>query len=136
VLFAELIPCGSEVEWFGMQAILSCGTVSGASPFWTQRGTKHASVTDEEPFSTYQVWANYVASGPLQNATHQLRFPLVISLIFLTISVLVEVCRRTLKVFATDSQRWKIVNDGTPEGVTRSATPALDTTEGLTIATK
>ena len=29
VLFSELIPKGSEVEWFGLQLILSCATVRG-----------------------------------------------------------------------------------------------------------
>ncbi|KIX01250.1 uncharacterized protein Z518_08975 [Rhinocladiella mackenziei CBS 650.93] len=53
VLFSELIPKGSEVEWFGLQLILSCATV----------------------------WINYVASGPLQSATHPLRFPLVLGLV-------------------------------------------------------
>jgi MFS-type transporter involved in bile tolerance (Atg22 family) len=27
VLFSELVPKGSEIEWFGLQVVLSCATV-------------------------------------------------------------------------------------------------------------
>jgi hypothetical protein len=28
VLYSEFIPKGSEIEWFGLQVVLSCATVS------------------------------------------------------------------------------------------------------------
>lgn len=125
VLFSELIPPGSEVEWFGLQIILSCGTVSGHSfdsqgpsgnilgLSWNTRSAfgktlnvrKTVWLTLEIHFA--QVWINYVASGPLQNATHQLRFPLVISLIFLILPVVLEVCRGSFKTFEVDRKRWQ-----------------------------
>ncbi|CZS99427.1 uncharacterized protein RAG0_07746 [Rhynchosporium agropyri] len=46
VLFSEMVPKGSEVEWCGLQVILSCATA----------------------------WVSYVTNVPLQNATHELRF--------------------------------------------------------------
>ncbi|EHA56433.1 hypothetical protein MGG_16083 [Pyricularia oryzae 70-15] len=47
VQYSELVLKGSEVEWFGLQVVLSCATA----------------------------WVNYVANAPLQNATRQLRSP-------------------------------------------------------------
>ncbi|ETN36788.1 uncharacterized protein HMPREF1541_09066 [Cyphellophora europaea CBS 101466] len=85
VLFSEMIPVGSEIRWFGMQLVLSCATV----------------------------WVNYVASGPLQNVTHQLRFPLVISLIFLVFALSVESCRVTLPTFQADLRKWHDLDHGT-----------------------
>ncbi|KAK5714973.1 hypothetical protein LTR15_010389 [Elasticomyces elasticus] len=79
VLFSELIPVGSEVRWLTLQVVLSCGTV----------------------------WVNYVASAPLQNATHELRFPLIISLVFLCFPVVMELARCNLRVFREDKEKWE-----------------------------
>lgn len=54
-----------------------------------------------------QVWVNYVASAPLQNVTHQLRFPLVISLMFLAVALGTELCRARLSVFKADRCKWR-----------------------------
>ena len=72
------MPEGEEVMWFGMQVIVSCATT----------------------------WVSYVATGPLQNSTHNLRFPLIICLIFLTTPVVLEGCRASLSVFKRDKLRW------------------------------
>jgi MFS-type transporter involved in bile tolerance (Atg22 family) len=82
VLLSEMIPIGSEIRWFGMQLVLSCGTV----------------------------WVNYVASAPLQNATHQLRFPLILSLVFLVVAVVLEVARVSLGVFTRDAEKWRRID--------------------------
>jgi hypothetical protein len=79
VLLSEMIPIGSEIRWFGMQLVLSCGTV----------------------------WVNYVASAPLQNATHQLRFPLILSLVFLVVALVLEIARVSLGVFKRDAEKWR-----------------------------
>ncbi|PVH89376.1 hypothetical protein DL98DRAFT_647904 [Cadophora sp. DSE1049] len=79
VLFSEMVPKGSEVEWFGLQVILSCATA----------------------------WVSYVANAPLQNATHELRFPLVLCLIMLVVPVVLEICRCTMGIFERDKIRWK-----------------------------
>lgn len=77
LLFAELIPEGEEIMWFGLQVILSCATT----------------------------WVNYVATGPLQSATHNLRFPLVLCLVFLLVPVVLEGLRGTLGVFKRERAR-------------------------------
>ncbi|KAG9239914.1 hypothetical protein BJ878DRAFT_431369, partial [Calycina marina] len=82
VLYAEMIPKGSEIEYFGMQAVLSCATA----------------------------WISYVANAPIQEATHQLRFPLVVCLIFLAIPVLLETFRCTAGYLARDKAKWEEVN--------------------------
>lgn len=84
-----MIPVGSEIRWFGMQLVLSCATV----------------------------WVNYVASAPLQNATHQLRFPLILSLVFLAVAFGLEVCRVRMGVFRRDMEKWKAVDAVGAEGV-------------------
>jgi hypothetical protein len=53
-----------------------------------------------------QVWVNYIASAPLQNAAHQLRFPLVISLIFMVAAFVLEVLRFTMPFFKNDQEKW------------------------------
>jgi hypothetical protein len=53
-----------------------------------------------------QVWINYVASAPLQNATHQLRSPLVLSLVFTIIAFVLECVRVTVPLFKHDQERW------------------------------
>jgi hypothetical protein len=58
-----------------------------------------------------QAWVSYVTNAPLQNTTHQLRFPLVLCLIFLVIPVVIEVLRTTLKVFKKDMLRWQDKSD-------------------------
>jgi hypothetical protein len=82
VLLSEMIPVGSEIRWFSIQLVLSCGTV----------------------------WVNYVASAPLQNSTHQLRFPLILSLVFLVVALTLEVSRVTLGVFARDAEKWRVLD--------------------------
>jgi MFS-type transporter involved in bile tolerance (Atg22 family) len=82
VLLSEMIPIGSEIRWFGMQLVLSCATV----------------------------WVNYVASAPLQNATHQLRFPLILSVVFLAVAVVLEVARVSLGVFTRDAEKWRRID--------------------------
>jgi len=57
-------------------------------------------------FSPFQVWINYIASAPLQNATHQLRFPLILSLIFMVIAFVLESCRCTMPFFKHDQEKW------------------------------
>ncbi|CZS88014.1 uncharacterized protein RCO7_00983 [Rhynchosporium graminicola] len=84
VLFSEMVAKGSEVEWCGLQVILSCATA----------------------------WVSYVANAPLQNATHELRFPLVLCLIMLVVPVVLEICRSNMSVFAKDKQRWKDYDEG------------------------
>ncbi|KAJ9606976.1 hypothetical protein H2200_008987 [Cladophialophora chaetospira] len=79
LLYSDLVPKGEEVMWFGMQVIVSCATT----------------------------WVSYVATGPLQNATHNLRFPLIICLIFLMVPVVLEWCRASLGVFERDRLHWK-----------------------------
>ncbi|KAK5169792.1 uncharacterized protein LTR77_005770 [Saxophila tyrrhenica] len=79
-------PPGAEIRWLTLQVVLSCGTV----------------------------WLNYVASAPLQNATHELRFPLVLSAVLLCFPVAMEVARGNLAVFRRDREEWAAV-DG--EGV-------------------
>lgn len=59
-----------------------------------------------------QAWVSYVTNAPLQNTTHQLRFPLVLCLIFLVMPVVIEVLRRTLKVFEKDMLHWQDNADG------------------------
>ena len=54
-----------------------------------------------------QVWVNYVASAPLQNATHQLRFPMVVSLLFLLVAFAIEVARVSLPAFKADARKWR-----------------------------
>ncbi|KAK0104120.1 hypothetical protein ONS96_005216 [Cadophora gregata f. sp. sojae] len=88
VLFSEMVPKGSEVECFGLQVILSCATA----------------------------WVSYVANAPLQNATHELRFPLVLCLIMLVVPVALEVSRCTLDVFVRDKTRWKEYDEGQTAG--------------------
>ncbi|KAK4902931.1 hypothetical protein LTR27_000870 [Elasticomyces elasticus] len=96
VLFSELIPVGSEVRWLTLQVVLSCGTVrSILKPPLMIR------------LIIGQVWVNYVASAPLQNATHELRFPLIISLVFLCFPVVMELARCNLRVFREDKEKWE-----------------------------
>ena len=64
--------------WFGLQVILSCATT----------------------------WVNYVATGPLQNATHELRFPLVLCLILFIAPLVLECMRATMSLFKKDRARW------------------------------
>lgn len=78
LLFSELVPKGEEIMWFGLQVILSCTTT----------------------------WVNYVATGPLQNVTHELRFPLVLCLVFLLMPLVLECMRATMAVFKKDKARW------------------------------
>ena len=49
---------------------------------------------------------NYVASAPLQNATHQLRFPLVLSLIFMVVAFVIELARVYMSHFQNDQKKW------------------------------
>lgn len=79
VIYSEFMPKGSEVEWFGLQVVLSCATA----------------------------WISYIASAPLQNATNQLRFPLIICLVFLLLPVGLEIYRITGKTFRRDKLFWK-----------------------------
>lgn len=58
-----------------------------------------------------QVWVNYVASSPLQNTMHQLRFPLIISLVFLIIALALELCRVTLSMFKVDRRKWRDIDE-------------------------
>ncbi|KAF7311958.1 Autophagy-related protein [Mycena indigotica] len=71
ILYAEFIPAGEEVMWYGLQIVVSCATT----------------------------WVTYVATGPLQNATHDLRFPVVLCLVFLAFPVALEVVRVTVPRF-------------------------------------
>ena len=91
------MPPRNEVRWFGLQYVLSCGTVSIAMRL------PHYCLTDT---SVNQVWVNYIASAPLQNATHQLRFPLILSLIFMVIAFIIELCRFLLPYFRRDQEKW------------------------------
>jgi hypothetical protein len=53
-----------------------------------------------------QVWVNYVASAPLQNATNNLRYPLVLSTIFATFAVMLELVRNFHPYFSRDRKKW------------------------------
>jgi hypothetical protein len=53
-----------------------------------------------------QIWINYVASAPLQNATHNLRFPLVLSLIFMVVAFVIEMARVFMPYFQNDQKKW------------------------------
>ncbi len=106
VMFSEMIPVGNEVRWFGLQLTVSCGTVSTIR---ARRIMNH-----DDAFE--QIWVNYVASGPLQNATHELRFPLLLALLFLLVSVGMEICRSTLPVFKNDRRKWEAVENFTSQG--------------------
>ena len=64
--------------WFGLQVILSCATT----------------------------WVNYVATGPLQGSTHELRFPLVLCLVFFTIPLILECLRATIGLFKKERAEW------------------------------
>ena len=64
--------------WFGLQMILNCGTT----------------------------WINYVATGRLQNATHELRFPLALCLVFFIVPLVLECMRATMSLFKKDRARW------------------------------
>ena len=79
LLYAELIPPGEEVMWFGMQVVLSCATA----------------------------WVSYVVTGPLQNATHNLRFPLILCLIFLIIPPIIEYVYLNSGIFRKDKEQSK-----------------------------
>lgn len=79
ILFSELIPKGNEIRWFGLQLVLSCATC----------------------------WVSYVANAPLQNATHQLRFPLVLCLAIFVLPVLLEMVRVSVKAIRQDKVRWQ-----------------------------
>lgn len=74
-----MIPKGSEIRWFGLQLVLSRATC----------------------------WVSYVANAPLQNATHRLRFPLVLCLVIFILPVVLEVMRITMKVMKQDKVRWQ-----------------------------
>ena len=68
--------------WYGLQVVLSCATT----------------------------WITYVATGPLQNAKHDLRFPLILCLIFYGVALALEGVRfwmtgmRTLHTDVESSQ--------------------------------
>lgn len=61
------------------------------------------------------MWVNYVASAPLQNATHQLRFPLVLSLIFMFAAFVIELVRAMTPYFQRDQERWAVVDKAAAE---------------------
>jgi hypothetical protein len=63
--------------WFGLQVILSCATT----------------------------WINYVATGPLQSKTHELRFPLVVCAVFLVAPLALEGVRGRAGVFKREMER-------------------------------
>ncbi|KAI1846241.1 hypothetical protein JX265_010618 [Neoarthrinium moseri] len=79
LLYSELIPAGEEVMWFGLQIVLNCATT----------------------------WVTYVATGPLQNATHNLRFPLILCVVFLAVPPAMEILRRTLGISKRDDLQWQ-----------------------------
>ena len=81
LLFSELVPKGEEIMWFGLQVILSCATT----------------------------WVSYVATGPLQNATHELRFPLVLCLVFLLMPLVLEWMRSWSGLLRRERER--LLND-------------------------
>jgi hypothetical protein len=53
------------MTWFGLQVVVSCATT----------------------------WVNYVATGSLQSSTHNLRFPLILCVVFLLIPPVLEALR-------------------------------------------
>ena len=78
--------------WFGLQVILSCATT----------------------------WVNYVATGPLQNSTHNLRFPLVLCLVFLVGPLILECVR--VKVGLFRRERQKLLDEASVDGSSGSST--------------
>ncbi|KAK8064261.1 autophagy-related protein 22 [Apiospora saccharicola] len=79
VLYSELVPKGSEIEWFGLQVVISCATA----------------------------WVSYIANAPLQGATNQLRFPLVLCTAFLSVPLVLEIYRKRARYFINDRLRWQ-----------------------------
>ncbi|KAI0470031.1 vacuole effluxer Atg22 like-domain-containing protein [Xylariaceae sp. FL0804] len=77
VLFSEMVPPCNEVRWCSLQSVLSSATI----------------------------WVNYVASAPLQNATHQLRLPLVLSLVLLIVAFALELARNLSPSLRRDRER-------------------------------
>jgi hypothetical protein len=75
ILYAECISQGEEVMWYGLQVVLSCATS----------------------------WVAYVATGPIQDATHNLRFPTVVCLVFMILPVGLEMVRLISPVFIRDN---------------------------------
>ena len=86
LLYAEFVPAGEEIMWFGLQVILSCATT----------------------------WVNYVATAPLQNHTHNLRFPIVLCLVMLIVPLVLEYLRATMDMFKRESD---VVEPGTMRDV-------------------
>jgi len=86
LLYAELVPAGEEIMWFGLQVILSCATT----------------------------WVNYVATAPLQNHTHNLRFPIVLCLVMLIMPLVLEYLRGTMRMFKRESD---VITAGTMRDV-------------------
>lgn len=58
VLFSEMFPRGNEIQYFGFQLVLSCGTT----------------------------WIPQIANAPIVSATNNVRLPAVISLVFFVIA--------------------------------------------------
>ena len=110
VLFSEMMPPRNEARWFGLLYVLSCATVSSipAVILLDVPGESPSEIEISISVLTCckQVWINYVASAPLQNATHQLRFPLVLSLVFTIIAFVLEFVRVTVPFFKHDQERW------------------------------
>ena len=69
-----------------------------------------------------QLWVNYVASAPLQNATHQLRFPLVLSLIFMVFAFVIETARVFMSYFQNDQKKWAAFDKANLEAQERDGT--------------
>jgi hypothetical protein len=94
--------------------------------------------------SINQVWVNYIASAPLQNATHQLRFPLILSLIFMVIAFILEFFRFTMPFFKHDQQKWAahdkaaLMEETRDQSITSEETPigifGVQQVDGLVIA--
>jgi hypothetical protein len=79
VLYAEMIPKGEEVLWFSLQLVLSWATTR----------------------------VTYVATGPLQNATHNLRLLLISCIIFFNGPLVLECAMYWLPYFQRDRARWQ-----------------------------
>lgn len=113
------MPPRNEVRWFGLQYVLSCATVSIDS---------HQSHYRPTNAFINQVWVNYIASAPLQNATHQLRFPLILSLIFMIVAFVIEFARFMMPYFKRDQEKWAAHDKATLIEETRKRSVASEET--------
>jgi hypothetical protein len=75
------------MTWFGLQVVVSCATT----------------------------WINYVATGSLQSSKHNLRFPLVLCVVFLLVPPVLETFRLVWGTARIERDRWECKTHETVE---------------------